>query len=136
MCGSAAGNSQAVAHRCCVDGCADRNLCAAPDRYTCADEHALMAEFDFSIASGSRAETALSRIGHIAWNPWRPAASDEPGQELEEDLSASFISLDHLAQVGIPGGTHGQDLTVPQMQRRFLQLYVEWLSRERRGAEA
>ena len=84
---------------------------------------------------GGRAETASSRLGHIVWNPWRPAANDEIGHELEEDLSADHISLAHLAQVGIMGGAHGMELSVPQMQRRFLMLYVEWLARERTGAE-
>jgi hypothetical protein len=56
------------------------------------------------------------------------------GYELEEDLSASFIGLDHLAQIG-SAESHGMDLTVPQLQRRFLMLYTEWLARERNGVE-
>jgi hypothetical protein len=32
----------------------------------------------------------------------------------------------------MPAEAHGQDLTLRQMQRRFLMLYAEWLARERK----
>jgi hypothetical protein len=111
----------------------NQTMCAVP--FKCSDEGQLMDEFGFTIASGNRSEKGTTYFGHLVWNPWRAAASDEPVHELEEDLSATYISLDHLAQVGIRGGVHGIDLSIPQMQRRFLMLYVEWLSRERRGVE-
>jgi hypothetical protein len=111
----------------------NQTMCAVP--FMCSDEGQLMSQFGFTIAAGGRSEKATSYFGHIVWNPWRQAGNDEFGHELEEDLNASFIGLDHLAQVGIRGGAHGMDLSVPQLQRRFLMLYAEWLSRERTAAD-
>jgi hypothetical protein len=115
-------------------GTADQNqtMCGVP--FKCSDEGQLMAEFGFAIAAGNRSEKGSFYFGHIVWNPWRPAASDEPGHELEEDPAAGYIAVDHLAQIGSQEA-HGMDLSIPQLQRRFLMLYVEWLARERRGAE-
>jgi hypothetical protein len=110
----------------------NQSMCAVP--FLCSDEGLLMDEFGFSIAAGGRCEKATSYFGHIVWNPWRPGANDAFGHELEEDLDADYITLDHLAQIG-KAEAHGMDLSVAQMQRRFLMLYVEWLSRERSGAE-
>jgi hypothetical protein len=105
------------------------------------DEDDMMAEFGFTIACGNRLEKGINYLGHMVWNPWRAANSDEPGHELAEDLSASYPTFNHLAQIGgggsigMPAEAHGQDLTLPQMQRRFLMLYAEWLARERNGSE-
>jgi hypothetical protein len=107
-------------------------MCAVP--FKCSDEGQLMDEFGFTASPGNRSEKGTAYFGHIVWNPWRPAASDEPAHELQEDLGASYIALDHLAQIG-RSESHGMDVTVPQMQRRFLMLYAEWLARERSGAE-
>jgi hypothetical protein len=98
------------------------------------DEKNLMAEFGFTVAAGNRLEKGINYFGHFAWNPWRPANLDEPGYELAENLDAGYIVFNHLAQIG-RAEAHGQDLSLPQMQRRFLMLYAEWLSRERTGAE-
>jgi hypothetical protein len=110
----------------------NQTMCAYP--FKCSDEDTLMREFGFTIASGNRSEQGDKYFGHIVWNPWRPAASDEPGDELLEDLGADFVAIDHLAQIG-SSESHGRDLTVPQLQRRFLMLYAEWLFRERTGAD-
>jgi hypothetical protein len=107
-------------------------MCAVP--FLCSDEGQLMGDLGFTIAPGNRSEKGTSYFGHIVWNPWRPAASDEPAHELQEDLTASYVALDHLAQIG-RSESHGMDVTVPQMQRRFLMLYAEWLARERSGAD-
>jgi hypothetical protein len=109
----------------------NQTMCAVP--FMCSDEGQLMEEFGFSIAAGGRCEKGTSYFGHMVWNPWRPSANDEPGHEIEEDLNAPYITVDHLAQVGREEA-HGMDLTVPQLQRRFLMLYAEWLARERSGA--
>jgi hypothetical protein len=98
------------------------------------DEAAYMDDYGFTIAAGDRAEISIDYFGHAVWNPWRPAPNDEPGYELEEDLSASFITLDHLAQIGADEVSHPVNLSVPQLQRRFLMLYTEWLARVRTGA--
>jgi hypothetical protein len=105
------------------------------------DEENLMAEFGFTVAAGNRLEKGINYFGHMVWNPWRAANLDEPGYELAEDREAGYITFNHLAQIGgggsigMPAEAHGQDLTLPQMQRRFLMLYAEWLARERTGAE-
>ena len=105
------------------------------------DEPDLMDEFGFSIAAGNRLEKGISYFGHMIWNPWRAASLDEIGYELAEDLNADYITYNHYAQigggglVGMPAESHGQDLTVPQLKRRFLMLYAEWLARERTGAQ-
>jgi hypothetical protein len=115
-------------------GAAGQNqiMCAVP--FLCSDEGQMMADLGFSIAAGNRSEKGPAYLGHIVWNPWRPAASDEPAMELAEDLRANYLAIDHLAQIGSTG-SHGMDLSVPQLQRRFLMLYTEWLARERTGAQ-
>jgi hypothetical protein len=110
----------------------NQTMCAVP--FKCSDEGQLMQEFGFTIAAGNRSEKGSSYFGHMVWNPWRPATSDEPGFELAEDPQARYVALDHLAQIG-SDESHGMDLSVPQLQRRFLMLYAEWLARERTGAE-
>jgi hypothetical protein len=94
-----------------------------------------MDEFGFTIAAGNRAEISIGYFGHSVWNPWRPAPNDDPGYELEEDQNTSFITLDHLAQIGADEVSHPVNLSVAQLQRRFLMLYTEWLGRVRSGAE-
>ena len=84
--------------------------------FTCSDEPVFMQEFGFTISAGSRAETAITRIGHTVWNPWRPATNDTPGHELEEDFTTPYITIDHLAQIG-SAKAHGMDLTVPHLSR-------------------
>ncbi len=116
-------------------GVTGQNQMMASLAFKCSTQGDLLEEFGFRYSCGSRAEKAVSYFGHIVWNPWRPSASDEPGHELEEDLSRDFIVMDHLAHVGVVGGAHRMDLSIPQMKRRFLMLCLEWLSRERRGVE-
>ncbi len=110
----------------------NQSMCAVP--LMCSDEGQLMEEFGFTIAPGGRSEKSTTYFGHLAWNPWRTSANDELGHELEEDLSVGYVYVDHLAQIG-KEEAHGMDLTVPQLQRRFLMLYAQWLARERTGAE-
>lgn len=98
------------------------------------DERNLMAEFGFTIAAGNRLEAGMTYFGHMVWNPWRASNSEEPGHEIAEDLSAPYVSINHGAQIG-SDVSHSVGTTVPALQRQFLQLYAEWLSRERTGAE-
>lgn len=116
-------------------GVTDQNRVVGPFPFMCSDEGMLLEEYGFSIAAGDRAEKGAEYFGHMVWNPFRPAANDKPGHEIEEDLSADFISIDHYAQIGAYEEVHPVNLTVGQLQRRFLMLYTEWLSRERTGAE-
>jgi hypothetical protein len=128
----AAGQVEAVLQ---AIGAAGQNQTMCTRTFTFLDEGTLMEGYGFTIAAGNRAELSINYFGHMVWNPWRPAANDEPGHDLEEDLTRSFLSLDHLAQIGSHEASHPVDLTVPHLQRRFLMLYVEWLARVRLGAE-
>ena len=116
-------------------GATGQNQAMCTRTFTFLDEGTLMDAYGFTVAAGNRAELSINYFGHMVWNPWRPAANDEPGHDLEEDLTRSFVSLDHLAQIGSHEVSHPVDLTIPHLQRRFLMLYVEWLARIRRGAE-
>jgi hypothetical protein len=116
-------------------GVTDQNETVCAVAFKLSDQGQLMEEFGFSIAAGQQGESAINFFGHIIWNPWRPTSSDDPGLSLTEDLNTNFIAVPHLAQIGIRGGVHGTDLSLEQIQRRFLMLYIEWLRRERTGAE-
>ncbi len=116
-------------------GATGQNRIMSTRTFHFSNEASLMDEYGFTIAAGNRAEISINYFRHAVWNPWRPAANDEPGHDLEEDLSTSFITIDHLAQIGSHEVSHAVDLTIPQLQRRFLMLYVEWLARVRTGAE-
>jgi hypothetical protein len=98
------------------------------------DERNLMAEFGFTIAAGNRLEAGVNYLGHMPWNPWRAANVDKPGYEIAEDLKAPYPSINHGAQIG-EAHSHSVGVTVPQLQRQFLQLYTEWRYRERTGAD-
>jgi hypothetical protein len=106
-------------------------MCAVP--FLASDEGDLMASGGYTVAAGNRSEIGEKYFHHTVWNPWRASASDEIGHEIEHG-DATYLSIDHLAQIG-RAEAHGTDLTIPQMQRRFLTLYVEWLARERTGTE-
>jgi hypothetical protein len=112
----------------------NQTMCAVP--FICSDEGLMMAEYGFTFAAGNRSERGLGLFGHVVWNPWRPADNDAPGHELEEDLSAGFIAVDHHAQIGTATEAHGMvDTSAAALKCHFLMLYMEWLSRERTGAE-
>jgi hypothetical protein len=116
-------------------GVADQNATMCSTALSLSDEINLMEEFGYTIAAGNRMEKGVNYFGHIVWNPWRAANIDVRGHEIAEDFTSPYISFNHYAQIGTPGGVHGVDLTVPQLQRRFLMLYLEWLSRVRTGAD-
>jgi hypothetical protein len=111
----------------------NETVCAVA--FQLSDQQQLMDEFGFSIAAGQQGESSIGYFGHIIWNPWRPTSSDDPGLALTEDLNTRFMAVPHLAQIGIRGGVHDMDLSLEQLQRRFLMLYTEWLGRERTGAD-
>jgi hypothetical protein len=111
----------------------NETVCAVA--FQLSDQEQLMDEFGFSIAAGQQGESSIDYFGHIVWNPWRPTSSVEPGLALTEDLGAGFVAIPHLAQIGIRGGVHDMDLSLEQLQRRFLMLYTEWSARERNGAD-
>lgn len=116
-------------------GITGQNQIVATRTFTFANEELLMEQYGFPISAGNRAELSSDYFGHMVWNPWRPAGNDEPGHDIEEDITRSFITIDHLAQIGSHEISHAMDLSIPQMQRRFIMLYTEWLSRVRKGVE-
>ncbi|MCD4775216.1 MAG: T9SS type A sorting domain-containing protein [Candidatus Aegiribacteria sp.] len=87
-------------------------------------------QFDFVTGPG---EEGYFYFGHQAWNPFRPATWENSGA-CEEDLTTQFITIPHLPQINEPDNTHGMYLLLPQMKRRFLMIYIEWLSRVRNNA--
>jgi hypothetical protein len=112
----------------------NQTMCAVP--FLCSDEGLMMADLGFTYAAGNRSERGLGLFGHIVWNPFRPGASDEPGHEIEEDLDAAFIQIDHHAQIGTATEAHGMvDTSAEAVKRHFLMEYLEWLTRERTGAD-
>jgi hypothetical protein len=115
-------------------GATDQDQIVCSTALSFSDEPNLMAAFGYEIAAGNRLEASVGYLGHMAWNPWRASNSDEVGYEVAEDLNAPYVSINHGAQIG---GSEGHDsaMTIPQLQRQFLQLYAEWLARERTGAE-
>jgi hypothetical protein len=116
------------------EGGSNHTICAVP--FKCSDEGLMMADLGFSYAAGNRSEKGLNSFGHIVWNPYRPGSSDEPGHEIEEDLNGDFIAVDHHAQIGTATMAHGMVDTSPAaLKRHFLMLYMEWIHRERNGAE-
>lgn len=116
-------------------GVTGQNQTMSTRSFQFSDEGILMDEYGFTVAAGGRAELGIKYFGHAVWNPWKPASNDEIGHEIEEDLNASFITIDHLAQIGADEVSHPVDLSIPQLQRRFLMLYTEWLTRVRTGAD-
>ena len=109
-------------------------VCAALPKGKYGPEEELMEEHGFWVAIGNRPDFATQYLGHQAWNPWRARCSDERGHELEEDLSVSFVSIDHRSQIG-SSTAHGVDSTVPELKKDFLMLYVEWKMHELMGLE-
>ena len=78
-------------------------------------------------------EEGYWHFGHQVWNPFRPA-SFEGSSVLEEDLTAPYVTIPHLPQINKPDA-HGMNLLLPQLKRRFLMIYLEWLSRVRNGID-
>jgi len=87
-------------------------------------------QFDFITGPG---EEGYWSFGHQVWNPFRPATAPGSGV-LEEDLTMQFCTIPHLPQINKPNA-HGMNLLLDQMKRRFLMIYIEWLSRVRNNMD-
>jgi hypothetical protein len=92
----------------------------------------MMHMHDFRFVTGP-GEEGYWYFGHQVWNPFRPASSEGSGV-LEEDLTAPYVTIPHLPQINKPEA-HGMNLLLPQMKRRFLMIYLEWLYRVRNGVD-
>lgn len=98
------------------------------------DYHALMQQFGFTVRQGGPEEDYFAWYGHHIWNPFRPSAANY----MDEDLSAPFVQSTQGSVIGVAGIHHGiyQDMTGPAVKRQFLQLYLNWRSRDRHGLPA
>ncbi|MFQ6116766.1 MAG: hypothetical protein ACE5LQ_00710, partial [Candidatus Bipolaricaulia bacterium] len=78
-------------------------------------------------------EGGEAQFGHVVWNPWRPG--EGPG--FPEDLSAPYVAIPHLPQIGLtggkPGSVHVSDLRLPYVKSQFLMIFLEWREHERQG---
>ena len=92
----------------------------------------MMQMHNFRFVTGPGEEGYWS-FGHQVWNPFRPASSQGSGV-LEEDLTAPYVTIPHLPQINKPDA-HGMNLLLPQIKRRFLMIYLEWLYRVRKGVD-
>jgi hypothetical protein len=65
---------------------------------------------------------------HWAQRPWNTFRRDLE-TELMEDLEGPMVTIHSYPQVGraVPQGLHVVISTVPQLKRRFIDLYMQWL---------
>lgn len=92
----------------------------------------LFKEFGITVETGGRNEVFNMIFDHDVFHPWRPS----PIHELAEDLSnKAYVCVPQLAVVGNIKTHFGvmQDLSLPAMQRRFLQIVLERREHERLG---
>jgi len=100
----------------------------------------LAAQMGFDVQTGGRNEAMNLFFDHDVYNPWRPAL----GWPLAEDLTSGWLTIPQAPVLGtigehapLPSGvpeeyTRGmrsmiwQDISVPAMKRKFLQVYLEW----------
>ena len=92
----------------------------------------MMQMHDFRFVTGP-GEEGYWYFGHQVWNPFRPASFQGSGV-LEEDLTAPYVTIPHLPQINKPNA-HGMNLLLPQLKRRFLMIYLEWLYRVRNNID-
>lgn len=105
----------------------NQTICAFP--FLCSTESELMTTNSYIADPGNRSEKGLDYLGHLVRHPFRPAGDDRLGHEIEEDLSNSFIYIDHYAQIGNEDA-HGYNCTVPFLMEAFDECYDEWLAEE------
>lgn len=86
---------------------------------------------DFSYITGP-GEEGYSAFGHMVWNPFRPSTDEY--YPMKENLDTNFITIPHLPQIGSPN-SHGMNLLIPQMKRRFIMIYLEWLNHVRNNID-
>lgn len=92
--------------------------------------HKLFREFDMRIRGGKGQGEFLGWYGHHVWWPHRPT----PGNALVGDPSAFATAIGGGRVIGLaPDENMGQDMTVPNAKRFFLQLYVTWRWFDRTG---
>jgi len=103
------------------------SMCAAP--FLCSTEGDLAVEFGYEVVPGNRSELCQDYLGHLNRHPMRCGTNDLYGHELEEDLSAPMIYLDHFAQIGNEVA-HGYNATVPALMEAAEMTYDDWLSHE------
>ena len=92
--------------------------------------HKLFREFDMRARAGKGQGDFLNWYGHPVWWPHRP----RPGDALVGDPSAFPTAVAGSRVIGLaPDENMGQDMTIPNAKRLFLQLYVNWRWADRTG---
>jgi len=92
----------------------------------------LFKEFGITVQTGGRNELFLMIFDHDVHNAWRPDAKDALGEDVN---NRAYVCV---PQVAVPGNIKPhqdvmQDLSVPAMKRRFLQILMERSEHERLG---
>jgi hypothetical protein len=108
---------------------APNNTSACSWSFLCSTEGQLMQQFGYTASPGNRSEKCLDYTGVLMEHPQNQAADDRLGREIEEDLSANFVYVDHYAQIGNPNA-HGYDCTEPAMEQHLAQCFRDWSARE------
>ncbi|MDP6761647.1 MAG: hypothetical protein QF860_02130 [Planctomycetota bacterium] len=94
--------------------------------------HKLFREFDMRTRAGKGQGEFLNWYGHHVWWPHRPT----PGDALVGDPTAFPTAVAGGRVIGLaPDENMGQDMTIPNAKRLFLQLYVNWRWADRSGRE-
>jgi hypothetical protein len=97
--------------------------------FLCSTEGQLMQQFGYTASPGNRSEKCLDYTGVLMEHPQNQADDNRLGREIEEDLAANFVYLDHYAQIGNPNA-HGYDCTEPAMEQHLATCIRDWLARE------
>ncbi len=97
--------------------------------FLCSTEGQLMQQFGFTAGPGDRSEKCLDYTGTLMHHPQNPAADDRLGHEIEEDLSANFVHIDHYAQIGNEWA-HGYNCLESAMEEHLYVCYQDWLASE------
>jgi len=88
------------------------------------DYHTLMAEFGIGIREPGPEQDYFAWFGHFIMNPYRPSAANY----LNEDSAAPFVQVTSGSVLGKRQEHHDilKDMTTPQVERQFLQCYLNW----------
>lgn len=93
-----------------------------------ADFYKFIMEYGFPIQEAGAGEPWYQFFGHHIWNPFRPAEQNP----WMENLSTPFVYVPSgpvIGRAGVHGGVY-QDMSLPNMKKMFLMLYLNWRHHE------
>ena len=92
----------------------------------------LFKEFGITVQTGGRNELFNMIFDHDVFNAWRPSTLLELGEDLN---NKAYVCVPQVAVAGNIKPHQGvrQDLSIPAMERRFLQIVMERREHERLG---